>query len=83
MPEIVHDAPMTEIYAWTKAGTRHRVYRGDTAEHIAWKMNKYKDRKIEVIVVGDGTVPATPAEPEDISGEFDDGDPRDNGLAGV
>ncbi len=39
---IAHDAPLTEIRC-VENGVRFRVYRGDTQEHIDWKL--YEHRK--------------------------------------
>jgi hypothetical protein len=50
---IVHDAPLTEVYA-TEKGHRHRVYRGDTQEHIDWKLHEYRHRFPELIEVPAG-----------------------------
>lgn len=50
MPEIPHDAPLTEIWV-TDMGQRFRVYRGDTQAHIAWKLHKYRNKKHEIIEI--------------------------------
>jgi hypothetical protein len=48
MPEIKHDAPLSEIYIWEN-GKRSRVYRGDTREHIAWKMKEHEAQNPELV----------------------------------
>jgi hypothetical protein len=56
MPDIKHDAELTEIWVWER-GERHRVYRGDTQEHIDWKLNHYRKHKHEIILVGNSDSP--------------------------
>lgn len=50
MPEVVHDAPLSEIWV-TEKGHRHRVYRGDTQAHIDYKLAKYDACRPEIILV--------------------------------
>jgi hypothetical protein len=38
---IKHDAPLTEVWC-VENGHRQRVYRGDTQEHIDWKMHEHR-----------------------------------------
>ncbi len=71
---IAHDAQLTEIYV-TDRGHRYRVYRGDTAAHIEFKLETHKNHSPEVVIIA----PALEDEGEDVAGE----DPRDDGLAGV
>lgn len=38
---IRHDAPLSEIWC-VENGVRHRVYRGDSQEHIEWKLYEHR-----------------------------------------
>lgn len=53
--EIEHDTVISEVWATDVWGTRGRVriYRGDTKEHINWKLNEYKDHHPELVVPGE------------------------------
>lgn len=49
---IEHDTVLSEVWV-TENGHRHRVYRGDTKEHIAWKLKKYELYHPELITPGE------------------------------